>query len=261
MLSNRERGGDRAQDAKSPGFCGVSGQAGTGSGCGSAGARTCAGNGVNSGLVTYCNYPALALFQGSFQECDGNDCSSNKGWTRYMFNKDGFQVIVYNTHTQAGSGSDNVQTRIAQLNQIAVDAAVQRGINPGAVTFIVGDFNIDAWSSEFANVRVAFESAGFVDTRGNLPCSPGFGNCTACSSNTIKQIFGNDGTNTILDHILYSPSIDGTVDIIPTNYEVKTFKRTDGGQWCRNVIPTGCADDLSDHEAIFGNFEIRRIVP
>lgn len=220
-----------------------------------------AGNGVNSGLVTYSNHAALGVFQGAFVECDGNDCSSNKGWTRYTFNKAGFSVIVYNTHTQAGNSSENVQTRIAQLNQIAIDASIQRAFNQGAVTFVVGDFNVDSWNSEFANVRAAFSGSGFVDTRGQLPCSPGFSDCTACSTNTIKQIFGNDGTNTILDHILYAPSLDGTVDIIPTNYEVKTYKRTDGGEWCRTVTPTGCANDLSDHEAIFGNFELRRVTP
>jgi len=222
-----------------------------------------AGNGNNSGLLTLSPHPLFSLVQNSFVECDGNDCSANKGWTRASFVKDGFHVTVFNTHAQAGNSSENRNTRLAQIIQIANDVNIFRNVNPSHVVLVVGDFNIDRYSSEFTGnmSNVMGGTAGLSDGDTNAPFAASSGDCTACSYNTIKQIFDNGGSSTVLDHILYIGSRDGTVKIIPTSYEIKRFRRTDGGEWCRNVIPTGCGDDLSDHEPVFMNFNLRRIAP
>jgi len=221
------------------------------------------GNFNSSGLLTMSPHLLWGGAQFTFGECDGNDCSANKGWTRTSFVKDGFTVTVFNTHTQAGNSAENRNTRLAQLNQMAVDILLFRSFNPTHAIFVVGDFNIDGFGSEFSgNMNSVMGGvAQLAHGARNFPGSPDANDCTACSFNTIKQIFGNDGTNTQLDHILYINSGDGQVKIIPTAYEVKQYRRTDGGQWCRNVVPTGCGNDLSDHEAVFMNFNLRRVTP
>jgi hypothetical protein len=218
-------------------------------------------NANNSGLLTLSPFPIFSTTQGSYTECDGFDCDANKGYTRSVIVKNGITIALYNTHTQAGNGSDNVVTRDAQLAELAVDIIIYRSLNPSHVVIAVGDYNINAFSTEFNTLATTMSLAGLRDARSNLPCSPDFSACTACTSNTMKQIFGSDGVSTTLDHILYAPSFDGTVKVIARTYDVKSYKRTDGGEWCRGVIPTGCADDLSDHEAVFVDFDIRRITP
>lgn len=217
------------------------------------------GNSNNSGLLTLTRNEPFGFSQSGYTECDGNDCLANKGFIRLSFVKDGFNVTVFNTHTQAGNSSGNQTTRLDQLNELAFAVNVWRSLNPSHVIFVVGDFNVDGNSSEFNNMANAMGGiAATADVRTNFPCSPDFSDCTSCAGNTLKQIFGGGG-NTILDHILYVNSLDGTVKVVPTTYEVKQYRRTDGGFWCRNIAPTGCANDLSDHEAVFANFQLRRI--
>lgn len=221
-----------------------------------------AGNSNNSGLLTLTRNQPSAFSQSSYTECDGFDCLANKGFIRLSFVKDGFNVTVFNTHTQAGSSSENQTTRQDQLNELAVSVNVWRALNPSHVVFVVGDFNVDGNNVEFINMANAMGGiAATADARTNFPCSPDFSDCTSCGSNTIKQIFGDDTNSTILDHILYVGSADGTVKVVPTFYEVKQYRRTDGGQWCRNTAPTGCGNDLSDHEAVYANFQLRRVTP
>ncbi len=224
---------------------------------------TFSGNGNNSGLLTMSAFGMFGRVQGEFVECDGDDCSANKGWIRSTFIKNGFNVTVYNTHTQAGSSSGNQTTRADQLTQMASDILLFRTLNPSHAIFVIGDFNIDRDSSEFTGnmSNIMGGIAGLSDGATNFPCAADFNDCTSCASNTIKQIFGGDDNDTILDHILYVGSWDGTVKVVPTTYQVKTYRRTDGGEWCRNIIPTGCANDLSDHEAVFMDFQLRRVTP
>ncbi len=220
------------------------------------------GNANNSGLLTMCRFGMFNRSQGQFAECDGDDCSANKGWIRSTFIKNGFNVTVYNTHTQSGSSSGNQTTRSDQLTQMASDILAFRIQNPSHAIIVVGDFNISRSSAEFTGnmSNIMGGIAGLSEGGTNLPCTDSFSSCTSCSSNTIKQIFGNDQNSTILDYILYAGSWDGTVKVIPTGHEVKTYRRTDGGEWCRSS-PTGCANDLSDHEAVFMNFQLRRVTP
>lgn len=221
------------------------------------------GDNMNSGLLTQSVHALSGGVQRRYTECDGNDCQASKGWTRVLMNKNGFNIAVFNTHTQAGSSAENKTTRLSQLNELAQDVVVFRALNPSYAVFVAGDFNIDLFNSEFSgNMSNAMGGmAGLAQGGLNEQCSLQTYACTACSSNSLKQIFGNDGTNTILDHVLYIGSADGTVKIVPTNYQVKHYRRTDGGQWCRNVTPTGCTNDLSDHEPVIMDFQLRRVTP
>lgn len=220
------------------------------------------GDNVNSGLLTQSVHALTGGTQVRYTECDGDDCQASKGFTRVLLTKNGFNIAVYNTHAQAGDSSGNVSTRYSQINELAANILLFRALNPSYAVFVGGDFNVHGGASEFTDTMSAVMGgvAGLAHGALNEQCSPQTTACTACSFNTIKQIFGG-GSSTRLDHILYAGSLDGTVKVIPTNYEVKRYRRTDGGQWCRTVTPTGCADDFSDHEPVLMNFELRRVTP
>ncbi|MBS0196683.1 MAG: endonuclease/exonuclease/phosphatase family protein [Planctomycetes bacterium] len=227
------------------------------------GSQFYSGDNVNCGLLTQSIHPLFGGTQFKYTECDGNDCQASKGYTRVLLNKGGFNIAVYNTHTQAGNDASNPATRLSQITELANDVVIFRSLNPTYAVFVAGDFNIDGYTSEFSgNMSLALGGiAGLADGALNEQCSPKTNSCTTCTYNTIKAIFGNDGINAILDHILYIGSLDGQVKILPKSYDIKQYRRSDGGQWCRTVTPTGCANDFSDHEPIMMDFELRRVTP
>jgi endonuclease/exonuclease/phosphatase family metal-dependent hydrolase len=216
---------------------------------------------VNSGLLTQSVHALSGGQQFRYIECDGTDCQASKGWTRVTFTKSGIPVTVFNTHTQAGDSSENEQTRADQMTQFVSDILVFRSLNPSHVIIAAGDFNVDRLGAEFSSTFAPLlRGSGMADAALNEQCSPQTSACTSCLSNTMKQIFGGT-SSTLLDYIFYSAPANGSVEVVPINYAVRQYRRTDGGQWCRTVEPTGCTTDYSDHEPIVADFELRRITP
>jgi exonuclease III len=216
---------------------------------------------VNSGLLTQSIHALSGGQQFRYVECDGNDCQASKGWTRVSFTKSGIPITIFNTHTQAGDSSGNQVTREDQMTQFVSDILLFRSLNPSHVIIAAGDLNVDRLGAEFSSTFAPLlRTSGMADAALNEQCSPQTSACTSCGYNTMKQIFGGSGSS-LLDYIFYSAPANGSVEVVPVNYAVRQYRRTDGGQWCRTVTPTGCTTDYSDHEPIVADFQLRRITP
>lgn len=101
----------------------------------------------NSGLAMFSNFPVLASFgypDGLYSDCDGIDCRADKGWMGVRVNKDGFEIYVINTHTQAQDNDDAVEARNGQLAVIADYINSYRNDNPGIPVILMGDLNVIA---------------------------------------------------------------------------------------------------------------------
>ena len=215
----------------------------------------------NSGLLTQSIHALSGGQQFRFIECDGFDCQASKGWTRVTFTKSGIPITVFNTHAQAGDSTGNQTTREDQMIQMVQDIIIFRSLNPSHVIIAAGDFNVDRLGAEFASTFAPIlRTSGMADAALNEQCSTQTSACTSCSFNTMKQLFGGT-TNTLLDYIFYSAPANGSVEVVLINYVVRQYRRTDGGQWCRTVEPTGCTNEYSDHEPIVADFELRRVTP
>lgn len=209
----------------------------------------------HSGLAVMSLYPILSFIQGSFDACSGDDCFANKGFVVSTIQKDGFDIIVINTHMQA---YDNVATRRAQMDQINAFVTASKLSLPNAVFFIVGDFNVPGETLEFdINMREAFPS--FHDAVHN---SPGFvesEQVTNDSSNPLATCFDCGTYSSRLDYILYTPqSLNGSVKVVPRDAGVYKFLGgllTDSCSGCPSNLAT---NEKSDHWAVEGEFEIFR---
>ncbi|MBK7404397.1 MAG: endonuclease/exonuclease/phosphatase family protein [Phycisphaerales bacterium] len=209
---------------------------------------------LHSGLALF-GRSTLAIPQQYFYTDErGEDAFASKGFIRATIIKDGFPITIFNTHTQAGSGTDNEDTRFQQLLQLAGAVQGFRAVNPGHVVIVMGDFNVPGETAEhYVNMRSAMVIPSLHDGGPNFRCSPDSFACTSCSTNELKQYFSGSG-DTRLDYILYAPSLDGSVDIVPTALERREFQIPAGKpDLCDNGW---CIRDLSDHYGLFMQFDI-----
>jgi hypothetical protein len=88
-----------------------------------------------------------AVRRHSYATCDGwfsnrNDCWASKGFLRVRVAVDeGIEVDVYNTHLESGSSPGSVESRRAQIADLA--AAIERD-SAGRALIVGGDFNLAA---------------------------------------------------------------------------------------------------------------------
>ena len=174
--------------------------------------------------------------------------------------------------------------RWAQLNQLAAAVKKYREKNPSNAVFVIGDFNIYGENLHFTEYNDLIErigkGAGGRDADRNAPgfvfdyidrCKPSDPmSCTACDCNPVQVYFGGDDTiSGRLDYIFYIPSLDGSVEVLPTDVNVLPFRgrnypicisRIIVGSTPRCVYPFvyNLTNESSDHWAVHGKFKIIR---
>jgi endonuclease/exonuclease/phosphatase family metal-dependent hydrolase len=223
---------------------------------------------LDSGLLLMTQHPMSGKAQVNYAaETEFMESLATKGFLRATLNKAGFSVGVFVTHTQSGAESDSevVATRLQQLGQLAAAIQNYRSAHPSHAIIVMGDFNISGEGSEYLGNMAAQMGGGaqVIDTARNLACSPfspisadEAGACTSCADNWLRQYFYPGGAgNGRLDYILYAPSPDGTVDIVPEVYEIRTYQVP-----VTLPPPFNYTLDLpmSDHYGLFVTFRLYR---
>lgn len=200
---------------------------------------------LNSGLLLLSKYPLLNVSQSFYGDEKGIDAWSSKGFAQATVFKDGFQLGVFVTHTQADHDSGSVGARRNQLQQLGAQINRYRSENPGAEVILMGDLNVIGESGEYFNHLLPL--VGLRDAFKNLePCLDTSKHAATCDfrQNDLARGFDNtkfDCDNKRLDYVLYSHG--KAFDVLPAKLTVRKYQNatTENGQTMR---------DLSDHYAI-----------
>ncbi|MCC7389301.1 MAG: endonuclease/exonuclease/phosphatase family protein [Phycisphaerales bacterium] len=211
---------------------------------------------LHSGLAIHAKGVLQHTQQGFFGSERGEDAFASKGFLSATIEKDGFRIAVFNTHTQAGDGEANEEVRFEQMLQLGFTVQGWRFANPSDVVIVMGDFNVPGETGEYsAFMAGAMAVSGTREGGPNFHCSADSFACTSCAENELKQYFGGSGSKR-LDYILYAPSFDGSVDIVPVALERREYQVPAGEpDLCDNGW---CIRDLSDHYGLLMQFELNR---
>ena len=227
---------------------------------------------LDSGLMYPSNLPMASFNQFFFEDERGDDANASKGWIQTTIVKDGISIGIFNTHAQSGDGTDNADTRASQLLQMAQAIWGYRIANPSHAVIVMGDFNIAAGGSEHPTLRSTMgfittvaETSRFGDVAPNLgPCGRDHLTCTSCGDNALHTYFYGAGAGAgRIDFIFYNHSRDGTVKVVPKSYDKHrplAATAISGEGWAPENCFT-CSTTtrvLSDHDAIFAEFELIR---
>ncbi|KAF9892606.1 hypothetical protein FE257_001008 [Aspergillus nanangensis] len=200
---------------------------------------TSGGAGIGSGLNTLSNFPWVDFQRVKWATCSdasGADCLTPKGFTAMRVRMDdGFYVDFYNLHADAGSETDDVDARSANLQELADYISIH---SVGNAVLVFGDTNA-RYTSAGENIRV-FETQekmanpwvqlvldGVEPTQGTDP--------RICENPTTNK------TCETVDKIFYRGSRAVDVDAIYWNYQDSLFLSSNG-------------TILSDHNPVTANF-------
>jgi len=218
----------------------------------------------HSGLAVMGRNPMVTLqydYDDCSQEtCSGNDCLANKGYTMSSFAKDTFDIVIVNTHMQAGSTPLAILAREGQLQCLGNALLVHMAQNPDNVYFVVGDLNVPSGGNEYHD-HLRFNFPLFNDGARNAPGFVLSEQTTNSPINPLAECFDCDTVDLRLDYILYTPqSSDGSVRVMPRStgrYKFLGPPLTGECDECPNGrdITTG---EKSDHWAVEGEYEIYR---
>jgi hypothetical protein len=188
------------------------------------------------GLNTFSNYYIQNLRRYKWNQCNGTDCLTPKGfsYSQIVINPN-IIIDFYNVHCNAGSDSKDLLAR--RKNIIQLRDYINANSSGNAV-IIMGDMN-----SRYTRVGDTLEllkSIGFVDVwvqlmrNGNYPIkgSPSLTNCTPSKTSEYCEV---------VDHILYR----GNDKIMLTP---KDYKLNDNRYYDTTFYP------LSDHSPMFSTY-------
>lgn len=173
------------------------------------------------------------------------DGFASKGFVQATVNKDGFQLGIFITHTQAEHHIDAKKERRKQLEQLGPQIQQYRAANPGAEVIALGDFNVISESGEYYNSLLPL--LGLRDAFANrAPCLDTTKHRATCdyNQNDLARHFDNtadDCNDKRLDYVLYSHG--NAFDVLPAKLEVRRYQAetSDQGKTVK---------DLSDHYGI-----------
>ncbi|HEY9432087.1 MAG TPA: endonuclease/exonuclease/phosphatase family protein [Blastocatellia bacterium] len=181
------------------------------------------------------------------------DGFASKGIAQATIFKNGFQLGIFITHTQAEHHQAGVNARRKQLEQLGSQIQEYRAFNPGAEVIAMGDFNVIAGSDDYFNSLL--RHTGLRDTYSNLaPCLDISLHQATCAhkQNDLARFFDNtafDCDDKRLDYVLYSHG--SAFDALPVKLEVRRYQAetSDDGKTMR---------DLSDHYGVAAEFSLWR---
>jgi hypothetical protein len=214
---------------------------------------------LNSGLLLMSEFPVEGPVQVPYQDEAGLfESIATKSYVRATIHKDGFGVGIFLTHTQAGDTAESLAARAGQLNQLAAAIQLYRSINPSHAVIAMGDFNVIGGATEYMTTMTSL--LGVVtptrDIAHNLACMGAWLACTSCTSNQFNLFFNPSATNKRLDYFLYAHSLDGTVRVVPKDYEIRDYQvPPQFPPLSANGLTTR---ELSDHYGIYAEFKLVR---
>lgn len=177
------------------------------------------------------------------------DGFASKGFIQTTISKDGFQLGIFITHTQAEEHNAAVEARKKQLEQLS--SRIQQYIveNPVAEVVAMGDFNVIGETEEY--FQTLLPTVKLRDASRNAPCGDDKPRNTCELSNPLADKFGACSYDQRLDYLLYGRN--GRFDLMPTRVEVRKY----------TVSPAITEDkftthNLSDHYGITAEFALLR---
>lgn len=225
----------------------------------------------DSGLAFMSNY-SLSGFKQVQWEREGGDWPTAKGFIYATIIKDGFSIGLFNLHTKAEDDVSDRQIRWEQLQQLVNAVNEYRVNHPSHVVFVMGDFNIKGEDSEYYDTLIGWmELANGKDADRN---SPGFivdrsfkDQWTSDDSNLLSYYF-DSVENGRLDYIFYIPSLNGSVEVLPTGADVLPFRGRDyqvcisrvidpfGAPHCIAPYIFSITNESSDHWSVYSRFKL-----
>ncbi|EEP70786.1 hypothetical protein MCAG_01113 [Micromonospora sp. ATCC 39149] len=162
--------------------------------------RTPTSGGVpfGDGLNTMSTYPVSDFVRVRWQDCNGTDCLTPKGFTRSRIRlAEGVYVDFYNVHTNAGSDEPNLAARRSNISQLS--AYIQAN-SAGSAVIVAGDLNV-RYTRTGDNIRDLVAANGLTDVwvqqeRGGMPPAAGSPALTCDPANVTNAC-------EVVDKILY----------------------------------------------------------
>ena len=195
---------------------------------------TTGGMGIGSGLNTMSYYPFPGVYRVSWDNCNGVDCLTPKGFTLTQVQlSEGVYVDVYNLHTQAQVAEADLSARRANILQL-VDYINQHSSDNAVI--IAGDTNT-RFTREGDNIRELLD-IGFSDVwvdlvrQGSIPASGA--EALVCDPKIT------DFNCEIVDKVLYRSN--AFINLTPTDYQVRVDDVNSNGE------------KLSDHPPVAANW-------
>ncbi|MFN8282167.1 MAG: endonuclease/exonuclease/phosphatase family protein [Chitinophagales bacterium] len=192
------------------------------------------------GLNTFSNYFINNLKRFKWNQCNGTDCLTPKGfsYSQIVINPD-VVIDFYNVHCNAGSTAADLTARRNNIVQLA--NYINKNSQGNAV-IIMGDMN-SRYTREGDTLELLV-NMGFTDVwvqlmkNGEypLPGTPALTNCTPSKVSPYCEV---------VDHILYRSS--ESIQLNATEYKLDDSRYYDA---------TG--DPLSDHNPMFAKFRYKR---
>ncbi|MGC6415493.1 MAG: endonuclease/exonuclease/phosphatase family protein [Bradymonadia bacterium] len=177
-----------------------------------------------SGLTFLSRFNVVAAFEIHYSTCFGrfdsaSDCLASKGLQAIRIQiDDGVELDIYNTHLEAGNGTDDAEARGVQVSELLQALTAFSG---DRALMVLGDTNLhEDKPVDAAELRRLYDEGGLKDTCIELDCP---------EPNRI-------------DRILYRSSDDLVIE--PQGWRVSDEFNDESG------IP------LSDHDPIIGDFAL-----
>jgi endonuclease/exonuclease/phosphatase family metal-dependent hydrolase len=251
---------------------------------------------LNSGLLTLSKYPILEAAQFPFSAetgCSpfgGSEGSATKGFTLAKIEKDGFEIALFNTHTEADAVDWEVrQAQIEELMLYVQDYRESR-MDPDGIVFVAGDFNVagatshpslsncaatddyggSCWEYNDSLVILASAYGELNDAHRNAPCfylEPQSELYTADLENILHVAFSPGIPSELLDYIWYlRTSSDSTEQAHVVPVATWVHKMRHSSDICAPVCDPTCGDtictrELSDHFGLVADFDLVAPVP
>ncbi|RSL54811.1 hypothetical protein CEP54_009682 [Fusarium duplospermum] len=177
------------------------------------------------GLNTLSHYNASHFDRYTWKECaiSGGDCLTPKGFTHMISNVDGFEVDLYNLHSDAGNQWDDRLARHEGLDQLLHHI---KGHTKDRPVILAGDFN-DLWTCSKRSIHKLTE-AGFTDAWVEL-----YHNNTIPEPNGKPNNCAHPPKNNsceVVDKVFYRSGKSVTLNPYKFNYESDIFVAKDNSQ-------------------------------
>jgi hypothetical protein len=195
---------------------------------------TSGGMGIGSGLNTLSYLPFTDWYRGDWNDCNGVDCLTPKGWTHARVRlAEGVYLSLYNLHTQAQTENADLSARRKNLLQLLSDIETN---SPTDAVIVMGDTNT-RYTRSGDNIR-EFQKRGFTDVwvknvRGGVLPTQGAQDLTNCTVRTSADC-------EVVDKVLFRGNAH--IKLNPLNYLVDTS------------FVDGAGNQLSDHYPISVNW-------
>lgn len=190
------------------------------------------------GLNTVSKLPILNFKRIKWNNCNGTDCLTPKGfsYSKLRFNET-TTIDLYNVHCNAGSSTNDL---IARRNNIIQLLKYIDENSKGETVILMGDFNC-RYTRSGDNIKLLVDSLGFTDVwiekiRGNIYPLPNDSALLDCSP------FATSSSCEVVDKVFYRNG--SKIHVTPMSFSIdeKEFFDAEG-------------EPLSDHRPMYVNFQ------